>query len=78
MKITLEMLGAMKKPLGQGPVEVEVEKGTTVAGFMVEKLNYDPSHVRLPSYFMDGQAVKPSAVLKEGCALKVLMIIGGG
>ncbi len=78
MKITLEMLGAMKKPLGQGPVDVEVGKGTTVERFMVGKLGYDPAHVRLLSYFIDGKSAKPSAVLNDGCALKIMMIIGGG
>lgn len=30
MRITLEMLGPMIKPLGQGPVEVEVRDGAAV------------------------------------------------
>jgi sulfur carrier protein ThiS len=78
MKITLEMLGAMKKPLGQGPVDVEVGEGTTVERFMVERLGYDPAHVGLLSYFIEGEAVKPSTVLKDGNRLKILMVIGGG
>lgn len=78
MRITLEMLGAMKKPLGQGPVDVEVGEGTTIERFMVEKLGYNPAHVELLSYFMNGKSVKPSAVFKDGCALKIMMIIGGG
>jgi hypothetical protein len=78
LKITLEMLGAMKKPLGQGPVDVEVGEGTTVEQFMVRKLSYNPAHVGFLSYFINGKSVKPSAVLKDGGALKIMMIIGGG
>jgi sulfur carrier protein ThiS len=78
MKITLEMLGAMKKPLGQGPVEVEVPDGATVGELMIEKLGYAPGHVDLLAYYVNGEKAKPSAVLTTGCRLKVLMIIGGG
>jgi hypothetical protein len=78
MRIILEMLGAMKKPLGQGPVDVEVGEGTTVEQFMVEKLGYTPAHVGLLSYFINGKRAKPSAVLPADCLLKILMIIGGG
>ncbi|MCX6354456.1 MAG: hypothetical protein NTZ78_06080 [Candidatus Aureabacteria bacterium] len=78
MKIILEMLGAMKKPLGQGPVEVEVAEGTSIRDFMVQKLKYDPSHIGLLSYFVNGAPAKPSAILPAACALKILMIIGGG
>jgi len=78
MKITLEMLGAMKKPLGQGPAEVEVRHGATVEEFMVEKLGYALAHVDLLVYYINGEKAKPSAVLTPGCRLKVLMIIGGG
>jgi len=72
------MLGAMKKPLGQGPVEVDVRKDSTIGEFMVEKLAYDPAHVDLLSYFIDNAPAKPSSKLKAGCRLKILMIIGGG
>ncbi|MEJ2745583.1 MAG: hypothetical protein P8123_07875 [bacterium] len=68
----------MKKPLGQGPVDVEVGEGTTVGRFMVEKLGYDTAHVRLLSYFIGGESVKPSYVLRDGNQLKILMVIGGG
>jgi hypothetical protein len=78
LKITLEMLGAMKKPLGQGPVEVEVREGSTVRDFMVRKLGYAPGHVDLLAYYLDDKKGTPSAVLTAGCRLKVLMIIGGG
>ena len=78
MKITLEMLGAMKKPLGQGPVEVDVPVGTSIHQFMVQKLKYDPSHIGLLSYFVNGAPAKPSAILPDNCTLKILMIIGGG
>ena len=78
MKITLEMLGAMKKPLGQGPVDVEVGKGTTVERFMVEKLGYNPAHIGLLTYFINGAPAKPSAIIPANCLLKILMIIGGG
>ena len=78
MKITLEMLGPMKKPLGQGPVDVEIEEDMTVRDFMEKKLDYEPEHVRLMKYFIDGTAAKPSSALSEGCRLKILMIIGGG
>ncbi|MCX6356353.1 MAG: hypothetical protein NT045_00475 [Candidatus Aureabacteria bacterium] len=78
MTITLEMLGAMKKPLGQGPVRVEVSGGATIRSFMVETLRYDPPHVDLLSYFIDNAPARPSAKLHEGCTLKILMIIGGG
>lgn len=78
MKITLEMLGAMKKPLDQGPVDVEAAEGTTVERLMIERLGYDPAHVGLLSYFVDGETVKPSKVLRDGARLKILMVIGGG
>ncbi|MEI6632965.1 MAG: hypothetical protein WCP22_03990 [Chlamydiota bacterium] len=78
MKITIEMLGAMKKPLGQGPVEVEIPDGATVGEFMRKKLGYAPGHVDLLAYYIDGAKAKPSTVLTLGCRLKVLMIIGGG
>ncbi|MDD5557241.1 MAG: hypothetical protein PHN82_08335 [bacterium] len=78
MKITLEMVGAMRKPLGQGPVEVETEEGTTVERFMTERLGYRSEHVPRLSYFIDGEAARPSAVLTAGCRLRILMIIGGG
>ena len=78
VKIILEMLGAMKKPFGQGPVDVETGEGTTVERFMVEKLGYDPAHVGLLSYFINGEQVKPSKVLGNGNRLKILMVIGGG
>jgi hypothetical protein len=78
VKITLEMLGAMKKPLGQGPVQLEVKEGTTVQQFMVETLGYDPAHVGVLSFFINGRSVKSSATLSANCALKILMIIGGG
>jgi hypothetical protein len=78
MKIRLEMLGAMKKPFGQGPVELEARDGSTVKDFMTERLGYEPEQVRLLSYFIDGKKAKPSARLKAGCELKVLMVIGGG
>lgn len=78
MKITLEMLGAMKKPLGQGPVEVEVRDSSTVEQFMTEKLGYAPAHVDLLVYYINGKKSKPSAGLTPGCRLKALMIIGGG
>lgn len=78
MKITLEMLGAMKKPLGQGPVEVEAREGSTVSEFMVGKLGYSPAHVDLLAYYVDDAKAKLSTPLIAGCRLKVLMIIGGG
>ncbi|MFH1438550.1 MAG: hypothetical protein ABIJ56_22770 [Pseudomonadota bacterium] len=78
MKISLEMLGPMKKPLGQGPVDVEVEDGATVREFMEKRLDYEPGHVRLLKYFIDGAEAKPSAALSDGCRLKILMVIGGG
>ncbi len=78
MKITLEMLGPMIKPLGQGPVEVEVRDGAAVRELMTETLRYSPEHVDLLSYHIDGKKAKPSDILSPGCRLKVLMIIGGG
>ncbi len=78
MKISIEMLGAMKKPLGQGPVDVEVREGTTVGRLMVETLGYSSSHVDLLVYYINGEKARPSSVLSPGCRLKVLMIIGGG
>ena len=78
MKISLEMLGAMRKPLGQGPVDVEIREKTTVGQLMVETLGYSPSHVDLLVYYIDGDKARPSSVLSPGCRLKVLMIIGGG
>lgn len=78
MKIILEMLGAMKKPLGQGPVEVEARDGSTVGEFMVEKLDYAPAHVDLLTYYLNGRKAKPSTTLTPDCQFKVLMIIGGG
>lgn len=78
MKITLEMLGAMKKPMGQGPVEVEIPDGTSVEQFMTGKLGYSPGHVDMLAYYIDDRNAKPSAPLTPGCQLKVLMIIGGG
>lgn len=78
MKITLEMLGAMKKPLGQGPVEVEVEEGTSVKDFMTGTLDYLPGHVERCSYFIDGVKADPETLLTPGCRLRIFMIIGGG
>jgi len=78
MKITLEMLGAMRKPLGQGPVEVDVRDGATVEQFMTGTLGYVPGHVDLLAYYINGEKARPSVALTPGCRLKVLMIIGGG
>ncbi len=78
VKIVLEMMGVMRKPLGQGPVAIEVEEGMTVERFMVEKLGYRPEHLGFLSYFIDGKPVKPSALMRAGCLLRILMVIGGG
>lgn len=78
MTIMLEMLGVMKKPLGQGPVEVELEEGATVRDFMTGSLGYRPRQVERLSYFIDGERVAADAVLSDGCRLKALMVLGGG
>ena len=78
MKFTLEMIGIMRKPLGEGPVEVDVPPGTTVRAFMEERLGYRPEQVGLLTYLMNGKRVRPEASILDGCTLKVLMALGGG
>jgi hypothetical protein len=78
MRIFLEMLGAMKKPFGQGPVDIDVDEDATVRDLMTDKLSYRPEHVERLSYFVNGERIDPDVRLKEGCRLRVLMIIGGG
>ncbi len=77
MKIRVTYSGVLKiENVASGSV-VELEEGTTIAGFLT-RCNVQPSHQKLIVPIVNGQSKRLTHVLADSDQLNLLLPIGGG
>lgn len=77
IKIRVKLFGAFKSPYGKD-FEMELDRNTSIADFMIKKLKYKKKVVRYFTCVINGKTVDTDTILRRGNNLEIFLPLGGG
>jgi len=76
--VKIELMGALASKVKKPKPSWELAEGTTVKEVMTKKLGFKSGDLKYLITNVNEKPAEKDTVLKDGDALKVFMIIGGG